>query len=87
MAVEFNKSSRPSQALLQKYLTPDGTTDVPDQLETSVTQNISILLAKISIKDGERGSASTSRRVRHLNDLAKVTIGTVRCAGRLDIGP
>ena len=36
--------------------------------------NINILLAKISVRDGEEGSSSTSRRVRHLNDLAKVII-------------
>ena len=35
-----------------------------------VDQNI--LLAKISVRDGEKGSSSTSRRVRHVNDLAKV---------------
>ena len=31
-------------------------------------------MAKVSVRDGEKGSSSTSRRVRNLNDLAKVII-------------
>ena len=31
-------------------------------------------MAKVSVRDGEKGSSSTSRRVINLNDLAKVII-------------
>ena len=31
-------------------------------------------MAKVSVRGGEKGSSSTSRRVRNLNDLAKVII-------------
>ena len=31
-------------------------------------------MAKVSVRGGEKGSSSTSRRVRSLNDLAKVII-------------